>query len=151
MAQNSNGGPVFTQSACVDHPPLTGLISTIQKILFCKSQSCCFSCHYYSTNFIFIILSGIKILSAICCSIDIRYKSYSHRLPFSLWFTNYLAHNYIFSDISEWNNDYSNTLDLRRGWVGEVVVVMFFVLEVPDYESAMLIYLYTCIYVQCVS
>ncbi len=45
----------------------------------------------------------------------------------------------IFSDISERNNDYSDTLDFRRGWVG---VVTFFVLEVPDYASAMLIYFY---------
>ncbi len=39
-----------------------------------------------------------------------------------------------FSDISERNNDYSNTLYFRRGLVGEVGVVMFFVLEVLDYE-----------------
>ncbi len=32
--------------------------------------------------------------------------------------------------------------DFRRGWVGEVGVVTFFVLEVPDYESTMLIYFY---------
>ncbi len=38
----------------------------------------------------------------------------------------------LFSDISEWNNDYSDTLDLRMGWVGEVGMVTFFVLEVPD-------------------
>ncbi len=44
-----------------------------------------------------------------------------------------------FSDILEQNNDYCDTLDLRRGWVGEV---MFFVLQVPDYKSIMLIYLY---------
>ncbi len=48
----------------------------------------------------------------------------------------------VFSDISERNNDYSDTLDFRRGWVGEVGVVTFFNLKVPDYESAMLIYLY---------
>ncbi len=42
------------------------------------------------------------------------------------------------SDIAEGNNDYSDTLDFRRG--GEVGVVTFFVLEVPDYKSAMLIY-----------
>ncbi len=48
----------------------------------------------------------------------------------------------LFSDISERNNHYSDTLDFRRGWVGEVT---FFVLEVPDYKSAMLIYL--CIYI----
>ncbi len=46
----------------------------------------------------------------------------------------------IFSDISERNNDYSDTLDFRRGRVGDVRVVTFFVLKVPDYESAMLIY-----------
>ncbi len=40
------------------------------------------------------------------------------------------------------NNDYSDTADFRRGWVGEVGVVTVFVLKVPDYESAMLIYLY---------
>ncbi len=44
----------------------------------------------------------------------------------------------IFSDISERNNDYSDTLYFRRGEVG---VVTFFVLEVPDYEAAMLIYI----------
>ncbi len=48
----------------------------------------------------------------------------------------------VFSDISERNNNYSDNLDFRRGWVGEVGVVTFFVLEVPDYESAMLIYCY---------
>ncbi len=47
-----------------------------------------------------------------------------------------------FSDISERNNDYSDTLDFRRGWVGEDVT--FFVSKVPDYKSAMLIYLYIC-------
>ncbi len=52
---------------------------------------------------------------------------------------------WIFSYISERNNDYSDTLDFRRGWVGEVGVVTCFVLKVPDYESAMLIYLCICI------
>ncbi len=46
----------------------------------------------------------------------------------------------IFSDISKQNNDYSDTLDFRKGWVGEVGVVTFFILEVLDYKSAMLIY-----------
>ncbi len=27
----------------------------------------------------------------------------------------FLSKQYIFSDISEWNNDYSDTLDFRRG------------------------------------
>ncbi len=45
-----------------------------------------------------------------------------------------------FSDISERNNDYSDTLDFIRGPVGEVGVVTFFVSEVTDYESAMLIW-----------
>ncbi len=49
----------------------------------------------------------------------------------------------IFSDTSERNNDYSDTLDFRRGWMGEF---KFFVLKVPDYESAMLIYLYIYMY-----
>ncbi len=41
----------------------------------------------------------------------------------------------IFSDISEWNKDYSDTLDFRRGWVGEVVVVVtFLVLKVPEVQ-----------------
>ncbi len=48
----------------------------------------------------------------------------------------------IFSNISERNNDYSDTLDFRRGSVGEVGLVTFFVLEFSDYESVMLIYLY---------
>ncbi len=43
----------------------------------------------------------------------------------------------LFSDISERNNDYSDTLDFRRRGGGGV---MFFVLEVPDNESVMLIY-----------
>ncbi len=43
-----------------------------------------------------------------------------------------LFFSWVFSDISERNNDYSDTLDFRRGWVG---VVTFFVLKVPDYES----------------
>ncbi len=41
----------------------------------------------------------------------------------------------IFSDISERNNDYSDTLDFRKGRVGEVGVVTIFVLKVPDYYS----------------
>ncbi len=45
------------------------------------------------------------------------------------------------NDILEWNNDYSDTLDFRKEWVGEMGVVTFFVLEVPDYESAMFIYI----------
>ncbi len=49
-----------------------------------------------------------------------------------------------FSDISERNNDYSDTLDFRRGRVGAVT---FFVLKVPDYESAMLVYLFIHMYV----
>ncbi len=43
----------------------------------------------------------------------------------------------IFSDILE-KNDYSDT-QLQKGVSG---VVTFFILEVPDYKSAMLIYLY---------
>ncbi len=50
---------------------------------------------------------------------------------FSLWIV-------IFSDILERNNDYSDSLDFGREWV---VVATFFILEVPDYKSAMLIYL----------
>ncbi len=42
-----------------------------------------------------------------------------------------------FSDISERNNDY---FDIPTSEGGEWGVVTFFVLEVPDYESAMLIY-----------
>ncbi len=42
----------------------------------------------------------------------------------------------IFSGISERNNDYSDTLDIRGGWMGEVGLVTFFVLEIPDYKSA---------------
>ncbi len=49
---------------------------------------------------------------------------------------------FVFSDISERNNDYSDTHDFWRGWVGEVGVLRFFVLKVPDYESAMLMYFY---------
>ncbi len=54
----------------------------------------------------------------------------------------------IFNDILERNNAYSETLDFRRCWVGEVGVVTFFILEVPDvpdYKSAMLLYSYICI------
>ncbi len=57
-----------------------------------------------------------------------------------------LPTKFLFSDISERNNDYSNTLDFRRGWVGEVGVVTFFVFEIPDFKSAMLIYLYIYMY-----
>ncbi len=60
----------------------------------------------------------------------------------SLFLSYYACFGEIISDISERNNDYSDTLDFRRGWVGEVAVVTFFVLKVLDYESAMLIYLY---------
>ncbi len=55
---------------------------------------------------------------------------------------NNLAGLVVFSDISEGNNNYSATLDFRRGRVVEVGVVTFFVLEVPDYESAMFIYIH---------
>ncbi len=48
----------------------------------------------------------------------------------------------IFSSVLEGSNDYFNTLNFRRGWLGEVGVITFFILEVPDYKSAMLIYLY---------
>ncbi len=57
-----------------------------------------------------------------------------------LW--SHKTNSLFFSDNSERNNDYSDTLDFRRGWMGEVGVVTFFVLKVPDYESAMLIYFY---------
>ncbi len=56
-----------------------------------------------------------------------------------IFFQKYRPRHLFISDISEWNNYHSETLDFRRGWVGEVT---FFVLEVPDYKSAMLIYLY---------
>ncbi len=58
-----------------------------------------------------------------------------------IYFSPYLNNGkgYFFSDILERNNDYSGALDFRRG---RVEVVTFFVLEVPDYESAMLIYFY---------
>ncbi len=51
---------------------------------------------------------------------------------------------HIFSDISERNNDYSDTLYIRSRWVGDVGVITFFVLKVPDYKSAML---YTYIFI----
>ncbi len=57
----------------------------------------------------------------------------------------YFQISYIFSNISEGNNDFSDTLDFRRRWLGKVLLVTFFILEVPDYKSAILIYLYTCI------
>ncbi len=34
-----------------------------------------------------------------------------------------------------------------EGVIGEVGVVTFFVLDVPDYESTMLIYFYICVYI----
>ncbi len=46
----------------------------------------------------------------------------------------------LFRDISERSNDYSDTIEFRRGRVREVEVVSFFVLEVPDSKSWMLIY-----------
>ncbi len=53
-----------------------------------------------------------------------------------------------FSDISERNNDYSDTLNFRRGEVGVVTFFVLKVLKVPDYESTMLIYfLYIYIYI----
>ncbi len=49
-----------------------------------------------------------------------------------------------FSDISEQNDDYSDTLDFRRvewgRWGSHV-----FVFKIPDYKSVMLLYLYICI------
>ncbi len=45
--------------------------------------------------------------------------------------------SWFFRDILERNNDYSDTLDFRRGRVGEVRVIRFF----WDCKSAMLIYL----------
>ncbi len=70
--------------------------------------------------------------------------SFPNPRPFQLCSTNRRTQNRkvfhpLFSDISEQNNDYSDTLDFRRGRGGGGHV---FVLEVPDYESAMLIYFY---------
>ncbi len=44
------------------------------------------------------------------------------------------------NDISEGNNYCSDTLDFSRGQVEKVGVVTFFILEVTDYKSTMLIY-----------
>ncbi len=59
-----------------------------------------------------------------------------------------IIHNFIvsylrvFSDISEWNNDYSDTFDFQKGVSGGGRVVTFFILKGPDYKFAMLIHLY---------
>ncbi len=56
-----------------------------------------------------------------------------------------IATGLFFSVILERNNDYSDTLHFSRWWVGEVGMVTFLVLEVPDYKSCyvnILIYLY---------
>ncbi len=57
------------------------------------------------------------------------------------WLIDHSSIRSIFNDISERNNDYSDTLDFRRWWVEEVGFVTFFVLEVPDYKSAMFLYI----------
>ncbi len=57
-----------------------------------------------------------------------------------------------FSEILKQNNDYTHTLEFGRGWLGEVRIVTFSILEVPEYKSAMLIYtvysicMYICMY-----
>ncbi len=71
------------------------------------------------------------------------------KLPTPIFKTNQYFLNFcniflvVFSDISEQNNDYSDTLDFRRGWVGVVTV---FVLEVPVYKYNVNILLYTYIH-----
>ncbi len=67
-------------------------------------------------------------------------KYYFSQILTRQWPYHCLTDQIIFRDVSEQNNDYSDTLDFKRGWVGEVRVVTFFILEVPDYKSAMIIY-----------
>ncbi len=45
----------------------------------------------------------------------------------------------VFSDISERNNDYSDTFEFRRRRVSEAGLNTFSILEVPDHKSALLI------------
>ncbi len=61
------------------------------------------------------------------------------------WFTITFDSFWFFRVILKRNNDYSDTLDIRREWEGEVT---FFVLKVPDFKSAVLIYLYVFICVR---
>ncbi len=85
---------------------------------------------------IFLLGGALKLL--ICYSWDPHLIA-SRNI---VWITFHCETFFFFSDISEQNNDYSDTLDFRRGWVEEVGMVTFRVLEVPDYESATLIYFY---------
>ncbi len=41
---------------------------------------------------------------------------------------------------------FSNSLDFRRGWFGEMNMVLFFILEVLDYETTLLITLYLSVF-----
>ncbi len=88
---------------------------------------------------------SVNLLSARHCTRTPSFPSpYSLVTVFEYWQFFLFVKLRIFSDISERNNDYSDALDFRRGWVGELGVVTFFVLEVPDNKFAMLIYLYMC-------
>ncbi len=63
------------------------------------------------------ILQRVQSASAECWCAECHTCSEKSRALFVLA---YLEMQSIFSDISERNNDYSDTLDFRRGWVGKV-------------------------------
>ncbi len=88
--------------------------------------------HFYRFYSLILLFCKLCECDAICC--ELCDDKYQKNLVTIL--------SILFSDISERNNDYSDTLNFRGGRVG---VVTFFVLKVPDYESALLIYLYMCV------
>ncbi len=57
-----------------------------------------------------------------------HWRSSTHsRLTLISWpRSHWLVFSYVFGDISEGNNDYSDALDFGKGWLGEVRVVTFF-------------------------
>ncbi len=99
-------------------------------------------CFYYSWNTHFVVWE-IGIPSMTNHSVG-RYIDSTIKTIHDLGLPVISVISYIdaFSHILDGNNDYSDILNLRREWVGEVGLVMFFILEVPDYESTMLIYFY---------
>ncbi len=72
-----------------------------------------------------------KFLSS-CASFRIDPLTHAKKFEIMEQYKILLSDFFFFSVISERNNDYSDTLDFRRGWVGEVGVVTFVVLKVPD-------------------
>ncbi len=88
-----------------------------------------------------LLVSRMGNIKDICTNWTILSRNESNMLVNILLFMMRLFYILLifFSDISKRNNDYSHTVDFRRGEWGRGVVT-FFVLKVPDYESAMFIW-----------